>query len=95
MSGGYFNYELSSIVDEIEQVIIEAKKEWEEIDNFSFDIRYDLSEKTIIEFEKGLEYIRLAKAYAQRIDWLVSGDDSEENFHERLKQDLENLKCEK
>ena len=92
MSGGFFNYEqykLSYLADEIEQIIIDAKKEWEEIDNSSFDIRYDLSKETIAEFEKGLEYLRLAQIYAHRIDWLVSGDDGEEFFHKRLKHDLE------
>jgi hypothetical protein len=27
----------------------------------------------------------------QRIDWLLSGDDGEESFIERLKEDLEKL----
>jgi hypothetical protein len=30
----------------------------------------------------------LAKIYAQRVDWFLSGDDGEETFHERLKEDL-------
>lgn len=25
----------------------------------------------------------------QRIDWLIAGDDGEETFHRRLKEDLE------
>ena len=28
------------------------------------------------------------------IDWLLSGDDGEEEFHQRLKEDLENFKIE-
>jgi len=32
--------------------------------------------------------LELAGIYLQRIDWLVSGDDSEESFHERLQEDL-------
>ena len=32
--------------------------------------------------------MKKAAIYAQRIDWLVSGDDSEESFHARLKRDL-------
>ena len=35
--------------------------------------------------------IRVAEIYAQRADWLLSGDDGEEEFHERLKEDLEGL----
>lgn len=30
--------------------------------------------------------------YTQRIDWLLSGDDGEESFHSRLKEELDKLK---
>lgn len=43
---------------------------------------------TIMEFRKGVIYLKLAEIYAQRIDWLVSGDDGEEAFHKRLKEEL-------
>jgi hypothetical protein len=33
----------------------------------------------------------MAQIYAQRIDWLISGDDGEDSFRERLKEDLEKL----
>lgn len=46
------------------------------------------NEKTIEQFEKGLHYLRLASVYTQRIDWLVSGDDGEKAFHERLAEEL-------
>ena len=36
--------------------------------------------------------LKKATIYAQRIDWLVSGDDGEESFLSRLKEDLEQLK---
>lgn len=36
--------------------------------------------------------MKQAEVYAQRIDWLLSGDDGEESFHERLKEDLDKLK---
>ena len=32
--------------------------------------------------------MRAAAIYAQRIDWLVSGDDGEETFHQRLAEEL-------
>lgn len=28
--------------------------------------------------------------YTKRLDWFISGDDGEETFYERLKEDLEN-----
>jgi len=33
--------------------------------------------------------LRKAAIYAQRIDWLLSGDDGEESFLERLKEELD------
>ena len=51
--------------------------------------RYGYSEETLEEFKKGLDILRKASIYTQRIDWLLSGDDGEESFHKRLKEDLE------
>lgn len=51
--------------------------------------RLEFSEETIEEFKKGLDILRKAYIYAQRIDWLLSGDDDEKSFHERLKEDFE------
>lgn len=52
----------------------------------------DYTEETINEFRKGVEILKKARIYAQRIDWLLSGDDGEESFHERLNEELEQLK---
>lgn len=82
MSGGafdYLQYRINDIIDGIEECISENKhKEY-----------YQFSEETINEFRKGIELLKRSKIYTQRIDWLVSGDDGEETFHERLKEDLE------
>lgn len=43
------------------------------------------------EFKKGLKILKTAAIYAQRIDWLLSGDDGEESFKERLKEELDEL----
>lgn len=48
--------------------------------------------EVIEEFKKGIEIIAQAQIYMQRLDWLLSGDDGEETFLERLKEDLDNLK---
>ena len=53
--------------------------------------RYEYSEETIAELKKGLDILRRAYIYAQRIDWLLSGDNGEESFHERLKEELDEL----
>lgn len=56
---------------------------------------YGYSKETIKEFKKGLAILRKAYIYAQRIDWLLSDDDGEESFHERLKEELSNLTTKK
>jgi hypothetical protein len=50
------------------------------------------SDETIAEFKTRLELCRKAAVYAQRIDWLVSGDDGDDNFHKRLKHELSQIK---
>ena len=80
MSGGHFNYtqrHIDEMADEIESVV----------DNRL----YDLSDATLQEFDTAIHFLRVAYVYAQRIDWLLSGDDGEESFHKRLKEDLEKL----
>jgi hypothetical protein len=49
---------------------------------------YKYPDDIIEEFKKGIEYLEKAQIYAERIDYLISGDDGEETFHERLKEDL-------
>ena len=88
MSGGkfdYLQYRFTEIVDVIEQEIIDNNaeprpKDWFEPNNFR--------EETIAEFKKGIEYIKKAQIYVQRIDWLLSGDDGEESFLKSLKEEL-------
>lgn len=55
---------------------------------------YDFSKKTIAKFKRAVKLLREAYVYAHAIDWLLSGDDSEESFHRNLKADLEKLKDE-
>ena len=55
---------------------------------------YKYPDEVINEFEKGYYILRLAEIYAQRIDWLLSGDDGDESFIERLAQEKEILKKE-
>ena len=62
-----------------------TKPEWVEDKDWP---GYLYSEETIAEFKKGLETLRQAFVYIQRIDWLVCGDDDEDTFHPRLKDDL-------
>ena len=89
MSGGHFNYKqhhLLEISEDIESAIFNndstEKNEWgDNIGN-----RY--SPETISAFEKAVKALKLAYVYAQRIDWLLSGDDGEDSFHKRLQAQL-------
>ena len=88
MSGGHFDYmqhHINDIAQEIEH-IIETNGS---IDDYGCEINY--SEEIIEEFKKGIKALKIAEIYAQRIDWLLSGDDGEENFFKRLKKELEQL----
>lgn len=93
MSGGYFEYkqyEFSNIADSIEQVLIdwEAKKKSE----YGDSIKWDFTDpQTILELVNAMNICRQAVIYAQRVDWLLSGDDSEKSFHKRLKEDMKKL----
>jgi hypothetical protein len=79
MSGGYFNHQ-QYIIKEIANDIEEYLKLNE----------YEYSEQTLKEFNQAVNILNKAYIYAQRIDWLLSGDDGEESFHVILKDELTN-----
>ena len=85
MSGGHFDYKqhyIQDIIDEIEDLIKNnnVENEW--------GYSNDYSDEIIEKFKVGLKILKQAEIYTTRIDWLVSGDDGEETFLERLKDDL-------
>jgi hypothetical protein len=55
---------------------------------------YDYPDSVIDKFKEAVNYLKLAAIYAQRIDWLMAGDDGEETFLKRLEEDINNLKTE-
>ena len=55
---------------------------------------YKYRDEIIEEFKKGYEMLRKAEIYAQRIDWYLAGDDGEDSFMKRLKEDLDALEFE-
>ncbi len=92
MSGGHFDYDqykISQIAESIESLIY--KNDSKEKNEYGSPVGFGFSEETIAEFKKAICVLKEAAVYAQRIDWLVSGDDGEETFHKRLKSDLEKL----
>ena len=92
MSGGHFQYkqyEFGQIADEIEQIILDNDSD--EVNEYGDTKGYGYSPETIAKFKIARMSLLLAQIYVQRIDWLVSGDDGEDSFHSRLKQDLDAL----
>lgn len=56
------------------------------------DSHLEIEDSEVLEeFKKGLEILKKAAIYAQRIDWLLSGDDGEDSFKRRLKEELDEL----
>jgi len=89
MSGGQFDYDqykIGQIADSIEDFIYHNKSE--EIDEYGDKRGRDYSDETIYQFKMAVDILRLAEVYAQRIDWLLSGDDGEKSFHDRLENEL-------
>lgn len=48
----------------------------------------ELTDETIETMKEAYRQIRIAEIYATCVDWMMSADDSEESFHNRLKEDL-------
>lgn len=93
MSGGHFDYKQRHLLDMADDIGSQMltndsteKNEWGD------NIGSHYSPETIAEFEKAVKALKLAYVYAQRIDWLLSGDDGEDNFHKRLQAQLGELK---
>ena len=51
----------------------------------------DYKDEVVEKMKEGLDVIRKAYVYAQRIDYLLSGDDGEKSFLNRLQKDLDKL----
>ena len=78
MSGGHFSCNsLMCLEDELTELLQQPLHEY--------------SDDTVMAFENGLLMLKMARVYAKRIDYLISGDDGEESFHKRLKEDLSEI----
>ena len=78
MSGGYFDYKqrhIESIISELSAVI---------------DSDFD-NPQAKQKLNDGLLVLQAALIYTNRIDYLLSGDDSEQTFLKRLNEDMNNL----
>ena len=93
MSGGHFNYDqykVSQIADQIDDLIFHNGSK--ELDSYG-ELRYREYQPDIVEaFMVAANKLREAYVYAQRIDWLVCGDDGDDSFRSRIASDLKGLK---
>lgn len=70
--------------------IIEVKEiKYQEYEDGEYYPEY--TDETIQIFKDGVKILRKAAIYANRIDWLLSGDDGEESLKERLEEELKKL----
>lgn len=87
MSGGHFDYKqfaISDIAESLDKAIRNNKIK----DEYGFC--RDLSKETIKEFKKVYLRLNRVKKEVMCIDWLLSGDDSEETYLQKVKEQNEN-----
>ena len=92
MSGGTFDYSqrtIELIADDIEQTILEAGRKIPDVlleeqqHRYSREIPLEeqyyssYNRKTMDIMKRAVYILRMAYIYAQRIDWMLSGDDGE------------------
>lgn len=101
MSGGRFEYKqyhITGIADEIEHYLNRQGKEkpkdelWmseEYYKEYPREKYYETYAEEVQEkMRNAVKALKIAAIYAQRVDYFLSGDDGEENFLRRLKEDL-------
>lgn len=85
MSGGHFDYKqytCENIADEIDRLIASNGKPNE--NGFVHEYPLDIIER----FKEAAHTLRQAGEMAQRVDWLVSGDDGEDSFRKRWEKEV-------
>jgi hypothetical protein len=101
----YDQYKIGYIADQIEEVIVkngvektpeELKQEgWRDPDWYKKypedKFHYQYPDEVIEKMKEAVKALKIAQEYAQRVDWLLSGDDGEESFLRRLKENLEEI----
>lgn len=92
MSGGHFDYQqynIGRIADDIQLLI--DNNDSKETNQWGDRIGHGYQPEVIERFKEAVAVLHKAQIYAQRIDWLVSGDDGENSFMVRLEEELRAL----
>ena len=105
MSGGKFDYNqyrIRQIWEDIQQELDKQGKEKPKEDLRYYDKeyfekypeeRFEYVHREDVQqiFKEAIEILKKAEIYTQRIDWYLSGDDSEDSLVSRLKSEFELL----
>jgi len=101
----YVQYRFTDVIDDLKSLIEKNGKEktkkemqderWRDsswYDKYPEDrYHYRYPDEVINEFKKAVDIISMAQVYMHRVDWLLCGDDGDESFIERLKEELNEL----
>jgi hypothetical protein len=88
MSGGHFGSDkgsVSAVREEIECLVHNNEK----VDSWGYSRNY--GPRTLDKFREAIALLQRAEVMVQRIDYLVSDDDGEDDFHVRWAQELQAL----
>lgn len=69
----------------------DSEKEYVRINKHTIPNYFGYKDEVVEKMKEGLNIIRKAYVYAKRIDYLLSGDDGETSFLQRLQKDLDKL----
>ena len=86
MSGGRFGYLQYCMTDAADQVDREIRRAQGETDEQGYSTQ--LQPATLDRFREAAQTLRTATAMLQRVDCLLLGDDSEQEFHERWAEEV-------
>jgi hypothetical protein len=101
----YNQYKIGYIADQIDEVIVKngVEKTPEELKDESWrdpewyekypedKFHYKYPDEVIEKMKEAVKSLKIAQEYAQRVDWLLSGDDGEESFLSRLEENLKKI----
>ena len=93
MSGGHFDYgqyTINEIADNIQTVIDQNNDTTP--DEFGYPRGRQYRPEVIAKLNEAVKHLRIAYVYAQRVDWLLSGDDGEESFLQHLEEELKEVR---
>jgi hypothetical protein len=104
MSGGHFDYKqykINEITDSIERELNRQGEEKPKDELYGDEAyfekypeeKYYYTYSDIVQekMKEAVKQLKIAAVYAQRVDWFLSGDDSEESFIKRLNDELNAL----